>query len=71
MKKGAKVAILTLGLSAIVNLIITIVAWSNSDWDKDAPVKMGYFVAINLIWAVAILYVLLKVLFIGAPGILK
>ena len=71
MKKGAKVAMLTFGLSAIVNLIITIVAWSNSDWDKDAPVKMGYFVAINLIWAVAILYVLLRVLWLGAPSLLR
>ena len=71
MKKDFKIAILTLGLSAIVNFIIAIAAWANSDWDRNAPVRMGYFVAINVIWAVAILYVLLKVMWLGTPGVLR
>ena len=71
MKKGLKTAILTLGLSALLNIIITVFAWANSDWDRNAPVRMGYFVAVNVIWAVAILYIIAKILWLGTPGVLR
>jgi len=64
------IMLIVLAVAAIAKAIVAGAAFWRLGWDPEAPVPMKYFVGVVAIESVAIIYLLLKVLYLGTPAVL-